>query len=878
MSFEEPGGPAPIGSPLPARALAVALLALTSCPRSGAPPLEVSFTGCEEVLAGPRCALAPGEPLRMWVHAERPPEVEGARPPATWRRHEGGWALTLTPGPEPLSLRAGSARWKLDFVPSPKPDWQPAVERALAHGRLNEAEALLDAVDEDAPDALRQSARLAWRRGRSDVAALQRAAASAFEAEGRSSAAVDALLAAGHAHLGIQRDLGATADRIAEASRLAGPDYARGRLLAAELVAQLALAAGDRRGALDVLQTMQEEARRLAEPNMAWTALLLTAQTLQHLGQLEAADQSLVELAAMPAPSPCHSAMLDNTRAWSGLLRAERSGRPQQAPIEARLARASEVFEGVCPQPLSAAEVRLNRALLALLQGAPGRAAEQLDAMPGALGPEQAGWQRLLRARVALAEGRAEVALEGLDALLERPDMSELLRWRARTRRASALLALGREQEALESYREAEADTKQSSLALPIQQDRAAFLASRARVHREHLGLLARRGDAAAFVARARAERRWLLEQLDFEARVRHLEGRARRQWLDALGAVRQAQAELARARASAWGLARDQLPAALRREAELADRVDAAWNEAARVGGIGPTEPGAGPEPGELILGFAQSSDGWYAYHLAHEQLGLHRIGTLDPEAPPARLAERLLTPVAPVLRAARSVRLLLPDALEDLDVHALPLDGAPLGLGREVVYALDLPPHPPGSASDGALVVSDPEGDLQGARHEGVAALLARRGYATRALRQAEVTHLAVRSLLPRVARFHYSGHADHHPLGWRSGLRLAGGERLESHDILALPSAPETVVLAGCETGSGAAGLGVAQAFLLAGSRWVLSTTRPVADEASAAVVRALYEAEDPPSATFSEALRSVVRAHPDVDWAAFRVWVR
>jgi cellulose synthase operon protein C len=111
----------------------------------------------------------------------------------------------------------------------------------------------------------------------------------------------------------------------------------------------------------------------------------------------------------------------------------------------------------------------------------------------------------------------------------------------------------------------------------------------------------------------------------------------------------------------------------------------------------------------------------------------------------------------------------------------------------------------------------------------------------------------------------------------------LPLAESSELTLGDVLALARAPRWVVLSGCETGrAGAAApaesLGLAQAFLAAGSRSVLAAVRPVADDTAAALVDGYYRAWSPvtPVAAALRSAQLALRARdPRADWASFRI---
>ena len=99
----------------------------------------------------------------------------------------------------------------------------------------------------------------------------------------------------------------------------------------------------------------------------------------------------------------------------------------------------------------------------------------------------------------------------------------------------------------------------------------------------------------------------------------------------------------------------------------------------------------------------------------------------------------------------------------------------------------------------------------------------------------------------------------------------------------DILALSRVPRFVVLSACEAartdrGARPESLGVAQAFVTRGAEAVIAPTRPVADDLAAALMRELYAhpAEDLVT-SLTRAQRTLDKARPDSDWAAYRVLV-
>jgi CHAT domain-containing protein len=120
-----------------------------------------------------------------------------------------------------------------------------------------------------------------------------------------------------------------------------------------------------------------------------------------------------------------------------------------------------------------------------------------------------------------------------------------------------------------------------------------------------------------------------------------------------------------------------------------------------------------------------------------------------------------------------------------------------------------------------------------------------------------------------------------------GQGSALSLPAGGELTPGDILALPHVPRFVALFGCETGMESTGgemgaLGLAHAFLAAGARSVVASSRVVDDALARDTARAFYAslvagADLDPTRALRDA-QLVVRARAAAaDWAAFRALV-
>lgn len=302
-------------------------------------------------------------------------------------------------------------------------------------------------------------------------------------------------------------------------------------------------------------------------------------------------------------------------------------------------------------------------------------------------------------------------------------------------------------------------------------------------------------------------------------------------------------------------------------------------------------------PGPGEVILAYHPLPQGWVGF-AAHGRdvevatFDLPAEALTDPSASGSRriLARSLLEPFRTAIEHAGRVRILASGRLRSIDFHSLPFGGEPL-LGQHlVVYSLDLPsrslPAPPAGGT--ALLVADPEGDLPAARQEATAVAAAVRtwGPAWR-LERLDATDAQAGKVgqeLSRVSLFHYAGHGTFSGFaGWDSTLTLAAGSRLTLGDLLTLRPVPRWIVLSACNAGhsseqASGEGLGLANAFLLAGAQEVIAATRPADDRIARDLMHELYQSWRPGmdlSRQLQHAQLACGRQHPEADCASFRL---
>ena len=129
-----------------------------------------------------------------------------------------------------------------------------------------------------------------------------------------------------------------------------------------------------------------------------------------------------------------------------------------------------------------------------------------------------------------------------------------------------------------------------------------------------------------------------------------------------------------------------------------------------------------------------------------------------------------------------------------------------------------------------------------------------------------------------------FHYAGHGEFDESNPTfSGLLLGKDTQLTVSDILALTNAPETVILSACETAmvnvdSSHDSIGIAQAFLTAGTKYVVASHARLMTRSVALLMKEFYESFSQSKnieSAFQFAQRQAATELPDSDWATYRL---
>jgi hypothetical protein len=593
----------------------------------------------------------------------------------------------------------------------------------------------------------------------------------------------------------------------------------------------------------------------------------LLANTLAELGRVDEAlplFRSLERRLWNGEGSCAEWTRIANNLAW-GQLVIGAAGHEHDDPRPMLLS-ALERFEE-CPHAWRHAAVLLDLALAELEYGHPLDARGWLARMETVPADLQ-GWVDVTSLSAALAGG--DVRSQPPLLLGPAPTSDVELAWNQQVLRGDQLAAWGFFGAAAQSYARAEEGLSQTFEHVGASKGGELYVAGRASSLRGLVDVLVELEQPSRAACAIRLARAREFARLDRFARLGVATQAERATWERELIEIAERQRETTKVRSTLWELDDGERSRATVRLAER-EREDQKRLDAALRGlGLEPRPRACSdlrrPEEGEVLLIVMG------AYVFAQDQHGVE-------------VAERATLSSLGALEHASRITV-LEAATEDGDPlhlaawreHETLIDVAP------VSYSLDLPPRTPDrSRKRHALLLADPRNDLPQARLEAdaVRGALEGRGWSVTDLRGARATRATILEEAAQASLMHYAGHGIRSGVsGWDSALLLANDERLDVHDIFALPGVPNGVVLTGCETGASTpetvgGGMNVARALVLAGSEWVIGADAEVPDAVARRVGEAIAaEAGADGPARLRAALRRVRADDPDLPWQHFR----
>lgn len=815
--------------------------------------------------------------------------------PVTATARMGGWLLAVAAaqvpeGPGALSLldARGQIVGRWAAVWAPPPDQRPAHQAAVAMrdaGRLDEASRWLRAEIPQMARADRlwaqvELGRVLGRQG-DQAAACEawRAAAEIAAAEGWRSEAGARHRACAYYAL-VSRDWAAVDAALAEAAGFTPAADGSGRLRAAYYAALSMMARSKFYPALSGFEAAYELARRGGGVYDLLSIGIELAELYARLGLTARAEALIDPLLghAQACEAMPRAYCLQGRARLLGIRLVSRADRPEEAQPTAEALRilAAEAERLEVGDALSSALISL--AWHAYQRGQLSAAKDHLARLRRRAVKGGERFSVLIEAEYQLAEGALAAAEAGFKRLLSLSESAPArdldLVWRARLGAARIHKARGQGAEAAAAYREAVAALVAAAQHASARLGASSYVAEHRRVFEEALLYCEDQGDVGCVTQVIEQGLSHLYLILRRVARQGALQGGQ----AGALRSeIRRLEADIALAYDEAEIRLLEQRAADLSRD--LAQQVEGLFYQPGAAGEIAERRR---PEDREVITIYPLS-EGCMILVEGAGVPGLHRQ-TLKP------CGEGQIVAALEAVAPGRAEPLWVVSPLRPVDLGALPVAGAPLMTRRPVLRAVPVPSAGPAQGARpeaGLALLYDPELNLPEARREArrLSAALKGQGVSAELVGGASVDRAAMSAALKAHAVVHFAGHgviqADD---PWTSHLRLHGGERLTAEEVLQLEVRAEAVVLNGCETGGGGqieggARMGLPEAFLIAGARYVIGAEKKIEDGASMGFMTdfyTLYPARGV-EAAFHEAQRRA-QARGDGIWRVIRLWAR
>ncbi len=862
-----------------------------------------ALIGCLDLTQERACVFEPGRPLTVWAKLDPAGAqllADGAKLDASATAVGGGVRWKIEPEQSWRTLRAAGTSSRVDFAlvhRSPPAAELEHVRSLRDAGQLAQAQADLARALPTLPRHVRIEA---FELG-GDIAFLR----------GEIKSAIDAYSSGAHlaAEQSRIRKASTMAQRIAYACTALEPDESCARtwldkdaawvdedpeqaVLHDYYRALFDTRIGDRRSAQrgfasviersDAMDLQSVQVGALVEAMLLVAAVGNWKVALRHQAQAEALAKTLP--AAMQA-------QLQNAIGWMLLLaRARgRSELPSPTPAFERALHLTAQDDALSRR--LRATLRLNLAYDALLDDDVDRVQRWLAAVDSnaLLHVDERMWAALLRARVNVRLGHLDDAREAFAALAAEATASREseLAWHAHVGTAEVFALQGRTEEAIASHEQAATILTRQLPRIALGAGRSHYLAERSRGTQRHIELLLdthRVNDALCVMRRARTRNLRVLAQ-----NINAGEAAA-----SALRSYREGRTRLERDLEAAWMLPADQAEARfaqlhaarLQLHQSLDEDVFAAAPESGRT-----CEGFPQPRRGEVSVYYVELEKEWVGFSRRDNETNVRRLGPQPASASPQALSDWLLGPFADGLSGVEGLRVVASGSLHAVRFATLPDPAFPekeLGQRLAITYGLDVPIVQRASTprqERRMLVVAPPSNlDAAQAERDAVVAAAGDGRVKLQLLNGHDATGDAVRSALTTVDLAHFIGHAASEDEGWTGQFRLARGDVLEVEDVLALEAVPQTLVLAGCETGrvdsiALAGGMSLAHAFMLAGADTVVAASTQIPDLATAALARPFYVAlRDRGSVAHAlGSAEATVRAS-GLAPPALRVWVR
>ena len=501
-----------------------------------------------------------------------------------------------------------------------------------------------------------------------------------------------------------------------------------------------------------------------------------------------------------------------------------------------------------------------------------------------------------LQGLLALKNGKVNESIEHFEKLLTLAKKVKYSEFTidALVGKAKSYEMSGRYLDAIEHYKKAEQVIFDEFINIPMTSSQPYFLSSKMNFSYAYVDLLVRlnRTKEAMTVAR-RFRARWIdsihrVTQRSL-SRVIH-----EKEWVATIGQIRKLRKSIIAQQSLEWSIPFDQVDHAKRRLAEEKLALSNLFDKSIRLvnNAVGYEESAqTTPKKGELFLFFYAINDSFIGFASNSSIIKSHTISFDKASTLSAiDLANEWVSIFEKEFEDADKIKIFPFGLMKKVDFQTLPYKNDILLAHKSISYGVDLKildlNKKPSPKSIRSLIVANSLGDLKETEKEAYTLAKLTKGYDwnTQTLTSNQVVYDSLKSKLEKAQHFHYAGHVNQARSNvFQHHFPLSNNAEMDGADILMLRQVPTWVVLSACNSALNnnnisAQSIGLAHAFIIAGSKKVVATVRPVLDKQASHIMQKFY-LQWMKSDDFEQAFRktqlNLLKTQPEHDWAAFRL---
>ncbi|TQV87940.1 CHAT domain-containing protein [Aliikangiella coralliicola] len=452
----------------------------------------------------------------------------------------------------------------------------------------------------------------------------------------------------------------------------------------------------------------------------------------------------------------------------------------------------------------------------------------------------------------------------------------------------------GEADSAIVYYERAEQLVFNNTLSIPVTGSQPEFLASKVNFSYRYVDLLSRSGKMREALEKARKFRSHWLSSI-FKMNQLAVGNLAQnREWITLVSRIKRLRKSIIAQQTLEWSLPFDQIDNANRLLEEQKLKLATLFDESVRLVNSAnlSTEFHFGePKENELFLFFYPITNGWIGFSYEQTEMKSHLIQLNENQsANHAQMASEWVDVFSQSIDEAKTVIVFPFGEMKSVDFRTIPYKDANLFRYKNVLYGVDLKRLQLGKdrdhISNQSLIVANSLGDLKETELEAksIENFIARKNWRSKTLTNEETVIEEVKQKLQEVQHFHYAGHVfSTEDYLSQYQIPLTKNVNLNSTDILMLKRVPRWVVLSACNSSTpgrmtSTESLGLAHAFVIAGSEQVIATSKPVADKQAKLLMTQFYQhwkSGNNFAETFRQAQLDLIEHQPEHDWLAFRV---